>query len=195
MVIEGLIGVVTGLVGNVVTSITNLKTQKLKNEHEEKVIGLKTNALIAETDAKIRIAEAKIKGALEESEQKAYTTNIVEANKPLLERGVISKLFESKWTKWLGSLLTFMLGSTDVLKGAIRPLLTVYLVGLTSWLTYYSAGILTAKEGLLTPTEASAIFTEVTDIVIYLTVTVVTWWFADRRVAKFLYRLKDGNIK
>jgi hypothetical protein len=48
---------------------------------------------------------------------------------------------------------------------------------------------------LLTADQAGAIFDQVTSIVIYLTVNCVTWWFGDRRVAKFLMRLKDGNLK
>jgi len=195
MVLSGIIGVVTGLVGNIVTSITNLKVQKLKNVHEEKLIELETQAMLAKTDADIRITEAKVKGKLDQIESETYKENIKVGNKGLLEKGTIAKLFEGKWTKWLGVLLTFMLGIVDVLKGFIRPILTLYLVGLTSWLTYYAAGILSSKEALLGASEASIIFRNVTEIVIYLTVSVVTWWFADRRVAKFLGRLNDGNIK
>ena len=39
------------------------------------------------------------------------------------------------------------------------------------------------------------IFDQVTSIIIYLTVSSVTWWFGDRRTAKFLMRLNDGNKK
>lgn len=195
MLISGIIGVVTGLVGNIVTSITNLKTQKLKNSHEEKLIELKTKAMLAEVDAGIKVTKTKVAGEISKIEEQTFKANITTANKPLLEKGTISKLLDHKGTKWLGAILTFLMGSIDVLKGAIRPVLTVYLVALTSWLTYYSATILSAKQGLLTATEASGIFTKVTDIVVYLTVSVVTWWFADRRVAKFLGRLDDGNIK
>lgn len=195
MVLSGIIGVVTGLIGNIVTSITNLKTQKLKNAHEEKLISLRTNAMLAETDAKIRITEAKVRGKITEIEEETYKSGIVVGNKDLLEKGVIAKLLEGKWTKWLGLVLTFFMGVVDVLKGFIRPVLTLYLVGLTTWITYYAADILSAKEALLSSTEASKLFNDVTEIVIYLTVSVVTWWFADRRTAKFLGRLNDGNIK
>jgi len=195
MVLSGLIGVVTGLLGNVVTSFTNLKAQRLKNEHEEKLIGLKTTAMVAETEATIRIAKAKITGALDKLEQSTYKTNIEKANQNILEKGVIPKLFDNKSTRWLGAVLTSLLGLVDVVKGFIRPSLTIYLVILTSWITYYSAEILTAKQALLDVSEASRLFGEVVEIVIYLTVSVVTWWFADRRVAKFLSRLDDGNIK
>ena len=195
MLISGIIGVVTGLVGNIITSVTNFKSQKLKNIHDEKIIELETKAMLAKVEAGIKVTKAKVTGEIDKLEEKTYKENIVKANKTLLSKDVITKLFEHKGTKWLGAILTFLLGIVDVLKGFIRPVLTVYLVVLTSWLTYYSATILSAKESLLSASEASAIFSKVTDIVIYLTVSVVTWWFADRRVAKFLGRLDDGNIK
>ena len=43
--------------------------------------------------------------------------------------------------------------------------------------------------------QATALFSQVIDIILYLTVSCVTWWFGDRRVAKFLMRLNDGNYK
>ena len=77
----------------------------------------------------------------------------------------------------------------------MRPGLTAYLVGLTSWITFISMDVLKKHGHLLTADQAGDIFDQVTSIVIYLTVSCVTWWFGDRRVAKFLMRLKDGNLK
>ena len=82
-----------------------------------------------------------------------------------------------------------------MLKAAMRPGLTAYRVASTSWITFISMDVLQKNGHLLTADQAGAIFDQVTSIVIYLTVSCVTWWFGDRRVAKFLMRLKDGNLK
>jgi hypothetical protein len=156
---------------------------------------LEKEAMIAEAHMNIQITEAKVQGEIMQLEEKNYGKNLELANQRSVDNKMIESLFGSKWTAWLGSLLVFLLGIVDFLKGIMRPGLTVYLVFLTSWITYYSAGILSAKEGLLDATEAAALFSKVVDIVIYLTVSVVTWWFADRRIAKFLYRLNDGNYR
>ena len=37
------------------------------------------------------------------------------------------------------------------------------------------------------------IYNEVTSIVVYLTVSCVTWWFGDRRMAKFLMHMNNKN--
>jgi hypothetical protein len=42
----------------------------------------------------------------------------------------------------------------------------------------------------LTALQATAIFNDVTSIVTYLTVSCVTWWFGDRRMAKSIMQLK-----
>jgi len=92
--------------------------------------------------------------------------------------------------------IQFLLGFVDFIKRMIRPGLTIYLVGLTTWITIVARDVLVkANENDLTAIQAKEIFDSVTTIIIYLTVTCVTWWFGDRRMSKFLMRLNDGNIK
>lgn len=195
MIVEGLIGVFTGLLGNALTSWTNLKTQKLKNEHDLAMVKAESEAMREEAAMNIKITETEVKGELLRMEEANYGKNIELANKPVISNQLIAKLFDSKWTAWLGSILVFLLGLVEFLKGFTRPGLTYYLVALTSWITWYAADILSSKQELMDAIAAAALFNKVVDIVIYLTVSVVTWWFADRRTAKFLYRLNDGNIR
>jgi hypothetical protein len=195
MIIEGLAGVLTGLVGNLITSFTNLKTQKLKNEHEVAMIEAETKAMQAEAAMQIKVTETAVAGELAQLEETNYGENLKAVNKPSLNNKILEKLFETKWTAWVGTFIAFWLGFIDVLKGIMRPGLTLYLVALTSWITYNAYDILLAKQELMDVASALGLFNRVVDIIIYLTVSVVTWWFADRRVAKFLYRLNDGNIR
>lgn len=195
MVLETAFGLFSGLLGTALTSFTNYKTQKMKNEHEATMVKLEKEAMIAEAQMNIQITEAKVQGEIVQLEEINYGKNLELANERSIDNSLIGKLFASPWTAWLGSLMVFFLSVVDFLKGLMRPGLTLYLVALTSWITWYAAGILSAKEPLLDVNAAAELFTKVVDIVIYLTVSVVTWWFADRRVAKFLYRLNDGNLR
>ncbi|MGV8828252.1 MAG: hypothetical protein ACWA6U_08010 [Breznakibacter sp.] len=195
MVLETAFGLFSGLLGTALTSFTNYKTQKMKNEHEATMVKLEKEAMIAEAQMNIQITEAKVQGEIVQLEEVNYGKNLELANERSIDNSLIGKLFASPWTAWLGSLMVFFLSVVDFLKGLMRPGLTLYLVALTSWITWYAAGILSAKEPLLDVNAAAELFTKVVDIVIYLTVSVVTWWFADRRVAKFLYRLNDGNLR
>jgi hypothetical protein len=195
-----ILGGVTGLIGNIITAWSNFKTQKLKNEHDEAMYSFKIQELGAKTDAAIKITEAKISGAVELADSEAYKASQTEGNKQSFSDSWIDKLFSVEgWLSYIATpvavLLAMLLGSVDVLKGIMRPGLTLYLTAVTTWLTWTAYGILQQVGANMTSQQALDIYNQVTSIVIYLTVSCVTWWFGDRRIAKFLMRLDDGNIK
>jgi len=188
-------GVLTGLIGSIVTSITNYRLQKLNNQHEIAKIEAETNAMIAEAKANIEITETKVQGDLAISENQIFSETIRQSGRRQVSNELIAKLFDSRWTSWLGSLLVLLLGIVDVLKSAIRPTLTIYLIGVTTWITFTAYTILQLHNNAIDVDQALQLFNDVVNIVIYLTVSCVTWWFGDRRTAKFLYRLNDGNFR
>jgi hypothetical protein len=199
MIIETILGVVTGIGGSLVTGIMNYKTQKLKNTHDLATIKAESDAMVAEANANIQITQAQVEGEVEIADSKAYAISQREGNKDALKDAYVMKLFEVK-SKFLrlfavptGVFLIFLLGIVDVFRKAMRPGLTAYLVGVTAWITYKAWIVLEATNigaTVLTPVQAAAIFTNVTNTVIYLTVSCVTWWFGDRRMAKFLMKMK-----
>lgn len=191
MIIEGIAGVITGLIGNVVTAITNYKTQKLKNAHEVQMTKLETEAMLAETQANIQITETKTQGELAIQDARIFKESIKAGSGKLLDSSVVDKLLDGKYTKWVGTFLVFLLGVADTLRGIMRPVLTLYLVGLTSWITYQAADILAAKATVLTASMAAGIFTNVTGIVVYLAATAVAWWFGDRSVQKYIKEMNN----
>ena len=188
-------GVVTGLIGSIATGISNYKMQKLNNEHKVKMVEVETNAMIAETKAEIQVTETKVQGELAKQDAQIYHETVRQEGKRIVSNEMIAKLFESKWTAWLGSLIVFILSIVETLKALIRPGLTLYLVGVTTWITMMAYHILTINENLISADQALELFNQVVNIIIYLTVSCVTWWFGDRRTAKFLYRLNDGNLR
>jgi len=195
MIIESLVGVATGLLGNVLTSFTNFKTQKLKNEFDLAMVAAQTGAMRAEMEMNIRVTETQVQGEIEKIEEDSYRENIKLANVKELDSSTIQKLFDSPWTAWIGVILVALLGFVEFLKGLMRPGLTLYLTIITSWLTYNAYQLILLKQGGLSVEQAYLMYGNVTEIIIYLTVSVITWWFADRRTAKFAMRLNDGNFR
>jgi len=198
MVIETILGGLTGLIGNTLTAWSNFKTQKLKNEHDEKMYDFKIKELGAKTNAAIKITEAKISGAVELADSEAYTESQKQGNKRIFSDTWIQKLMEVEGRlKYLSVpiavFLATLLGSVDVLKGFMRPGLTLYLTAVTTWITYKAYEILQQSTTLITTAQAFQIYNEVTSIVVYLTVSCVTWWFGDRRMAKFLMHMNNKN--
>lgn len=192
---SGVGGVFTGFIGTIVTSITNIKLQKLKNDHEIGMLKAETEAMQAETAANIQITETKVQGDLAMSESKTFHETVKQNGKSIISDEMILKLFESKWTAWLASLLVFLLGTIKVLKAAIRPGVTIYLMMITTWVTWQAYQIVQLQQDAISATDALNMYNQNTSVVIYMTVTCVTWWFGDRRVAKFMTRLNDGNLQ
>ncbi len=191
--IETILGVATGFLGNIITSFTNLKAQKIKNQHdiEMRQYDLKERKL--EAELQVAVETARTEAAIEQAEANAYIESMRSANADVLTAEKLQVLSASGSKS--GRFLAFIMGLVDAFRASIRPGLTVYLIALTTLLTIKAVQILDAKEPLLSAIQAREVFTQVSDVVIYLTVSVVTWWFGDRRTAKFLYRLNDGNIQ
>ena len=188
-------GVLTGLIGTVLTTFMNLRAQKLKNQHEVEMKRLDIQAMIEEAHAQIQITETQVSGELEKMDASAYVESQKYGNQTALQSETLNKLFDNKWTMWIGVIIVMLLGFVEFLRTGIRPIATLYFTALTTWITYQSIQMLELKQQLLTVEMALSTYTNVSSIVIYLTVSMLTWWFGDRRVAKFLYRLNDGNAQ
>jgi len=194
-------GGITGLIGSITTSITNYKIQKLKNEHEVIMVKENTKAMIAETEANIKVTQVETDAAIELADSHAYLKSIELGNQNMFGQKWIDKLFAVQgWFRFcsipVAVLIAFLFGMVDFLKAFTRPGITwlftgaTLFLGYTAWVTLGDAGM-----SAMDTTAALAILTHIMDIVLYLTVSCVTWWFGDRRIAKFLTRLDDGNKK
>ncbi len=192
--LETILGVATGFLGNIITGFTNLKAQKIKNEHDLKMRDYDLKEREQEAKLQIAVQTAQTDLEIEKAEAAAYVESLKNANADLLTTEKLGVLSETK-SGFIGKFLALLMGLVDTFRSFIRPGLTAYLVALTTVLTYQAIEILSAKEPLLTALQAQALFSQVSDIVIYLTVSCVTWWFGDRRTAKFIYRLNDGNFQ
>jgi hypothetical protein len=202
MVLTTILGGLTGLVGNIVTGVMNYKTMKIKNEHEAIMVGLETEAMKEEAKMQIAITKAEIEGAVELADTQAFMQSLKAGNQVMFSEKWIDKLFsvKGKFGRFcaipVAVLLAMAFGFVDWLRGFMRPAMTIYLIGMTTVITFMAWNIM-KKFGMdsITPAQAIVIFTQVIDIVIYLTVSCVTWWFGDRRMAKFLTSLNKGKAE
>ena len=198
MLIETILGAVTGLIGNALQAIFNYKTQKIKNEHDEKMVELETAAMVTEAKANIAITRAQIEGDIELADAGAYIEAQKAGQKNLFGISWVDKLLaiEGKW-KWItlpvAVTVAFLFGIVDFVRGAMRPALTGYLVLLSTWITFKSYELLQLTKSAFTQTEALNIFQDATSIVIYLTVSAVTFWFGDRRMAKTIMTMHGAD--
>lgn len=197
--LDVILGGVTGLLGNVITGWLGYKNTKLQNEHEQKMVALETAAMKEEAKMQIAITKAEIEGAVELADSAAYMESIKAGNKEMFSEKWIDKLFnvEGKIGRFfaipVGVLLAMAFGFVDWLRGFMRPAITMYLTGMTTVITWMAWKLMRANGIEIPIDDAVNLYGQTTSIVVYLTVSCVTWWFGDRRMAKFLTKLKSGK--
>ena len=206
MILETILGGVTGLIGNVVGGWFKLKQARLQSEiriadraHEISMVKAETQAMIMEAKANIKITQAQVEGAIDLKDAEAFMQSQTEGNKALFSNKWIDALMATQgWWKVitlpLASLIAFLFGFVDFLRGLIRPALTVYLCGVTTWVTWMAWEIMKIEGLSLSSLQAVNIFNDTTSIVTYLTVSCVTWWFGDRRMAKSIMQMKGADV-
>lgn len=201
MILESILGGLTGLFGNVVTGFINYKTLKIKNEHEVAMLKAETEAMTKEAEMQIQVAKVKTEGEIELADTQAYIESQKAGREKHFSDRWIDKLLDIKG-KWriitfpAAVFIAFMFGLVDWLRGFMRPALTIYLTGMSTVITWMAWNIL-QEYGIeqISMQEAIGIYNQVVSIIIYLTVSCVTWWFGDRRLAKFLTQIHSEKQK
>ena len=197
-----LIGGATGLIGNAFTTYFKFKNAKMEYAHKENMVNLETQAMIQESQMQIKVAEAQIEGEVELANAAAFDTSQKVGSEKLFHEKWIDMIMANgngKWTGWFfklcGTFIAAAFALTDWFNGMMRPALTIYLVGASSYITFLAWRIMQVS-GLetMTSTQAVDIFTQVTSTMIYLTVSCVTWWMGDRTMSKFLQNKGKNNL-
>jgi hypothetical protein len=190
--LDVLLGGVTGLIGNAFTTWFKYKNAKMEYEHKEKMVSLETQAMLEEAKANIQITKSKIEGEVELADSAAYKESQKAGQEKFFgDRWVDSMLNStggmSYFLKPIGVILALIFALVDVLRGLMRPTLTAYLVGMSTYITYL-AWMVMEKQGLnaITGTQALELFQTVTSTIIFLAVSSVTWWFGDRTMNKYI---------
>lgn len=205
MLIEGLLGSITGMVGSTVGGWFKYKdrklqieSQKIQNEHDIAMVKVETQAMVMEAKANIKVAQTQVEGAIELKDADAFIQAQKEGNKDLFDNKWIDGLLsvEGKWryiTFPIASSIAFLFGFVDFIKGLVRPSLTIYLCIISTYITWMAWDIM-QKNGLnISGSEAVNIFKDVTSVVLYLTVSAITFWFGDRRISKNILDMKVND--
>lgn len=196
MLIESIVGTLVGLLGTGLTTYSNYKMEELRANNKLKELELQGKLLRAEAEASIQLAQSAAQLEMMEQESAAFTES-QRNNKPVLNEGYISSMLTQRgwrciFTVPIGLLLTLLLGIGDVLQHAMRSILTIYCLCITSWVTYQCYSVLNKLDSL-DVFQMSQGWQDAREVVFLLTVTMVSWWFGDRRVATHLMHMRKGG--
>lgn len=173
-----LAGGATGILGVIAQRIADYKNKQLDLALEKQRGELelakrdKDAAIMAQEWAgRTRVAEVEAGAVVDAAEAQAFAASF-QHDKATYSDGVLDKL-----RGWWGQLLRFLLGFVDVIRGIVRPGLTIYLCVITTMM-YADAQRLVGAG--LTAAQALDLVKMIVATVLYLTTTCVLWWFGTR---------------
>ena len=158
-------GGITGLVGAGLTAWTEYKKQESLFTHEEKMAELDQAMTKLELQGRLRIAETESQAHQEVAASKALQTSYM-ADKA--QYAVGRKASNSQWFVWV-----------DVVRGLVRPTLTLYMMVVVTLIYWQIMDLVGGIEGL-DSTAAYSMLGGVIDSLLYITTTIVLWWFGSR---------------
>lgn len=187
LVTGGIGGTLLGFLGSGVSAIASYKTQKLKGDQDLAILNAESQNMIAEVNANIKRDEIKTEGEIAILETKAFETAIKMEGKDLFKESYMSLLPKNKFGDIVVCLIAMGTALIDMLRKSIRPVLTIYLVGCTTWVTKLAYDTVElAGLSTLSATVAQDLFQSIVLSIICMTSTCVSFYLGDRRLGKIV---------
>ena len=158
---SGIFGGLSGILGHTVSSYFNLKAKKIEYQHQLDMV-----------DKQKELLQVQVKISSDEAEQKSLQESYKDSRKDLFDSSYF-KLIPS----FFRAIIATLFALADFLRKIIRPILTVYLAILISWLAY--------KTYLINPKAFASSPQLIINMILYSGVSIFTWWFADRKMDKY----------
>ena len=158
----GGMGAIIGLAGSWMTKREDRKKAELDLQREIEIGKLRLQEITAESEHELAMAD-------KEMERAEVEGNIA------IESAEIDAFTESLKAQAKSTGIVFV----DAVRGMMRPLITVFLLGLSTWL---AVTVHTLVGGLetISKVELFDLYEIIIQQIIFLTVTAVTWWFGSR---------------
>jgi len=181
-------GGLTGVIGSAVSGFFEIKKARLlydheKNKfvHEEKLEELAMDAMKMEWEGKAKVAEIEAEKVAGE----VFDTSLKS------DRATYSKGLDFAKTKG-GWLYAGAMVFVDFLRGTLRPAVTYYLVILISLMYFnFMREIDTIK--ITNPEMVAEYLDKVVLVILYVSTSVVLWWFGSRQSSKLTDKILNGK--
>lgn len=144
--------------------VSKQKKQDQEFELEKRKIDIQITQ--AEWAGRTRIAETEAGAAKDIAESNAFAASLLKEPERYSSADRLTT-----GQNWLLVLL-------DVLRGIVRPALTVYLCALTTYIWWQVRQLISAED--FDPAEVLELWKMVVNTILYLTTTCILWWFGTR---------------
>lgn len=166
-------GGATGLLGVLIQRWADYKNKQLdlqleKERRETEIAKRKADAEVisAEWNGRLKVATAEGDTAKDVAETNAFAQTLFKEPERYSNAATVTP-----GQQWILVVL-------DALRGAVRPLLTIYLCALTTYVWFQVRELVAAEN--LDGTAAIEVWKMVVGNILYLTTTVTLWWFGTR---------------
>jgi len=175
-------GGVTGIIGSIANAVASYKLKKLEYQHEEVMAKERRVLLQMQTNRDVQLGEitkeqletetaAAVQKASYDQDKSTYVNRI-----DFSKFGVLGKFF--------GSLIGFLLGIVDFLRGIIRPGSTIYFE-VFMFIMWFSVYKLLGGYKELPKEQLLSLFETLCMLILYCGTTCVLWWFGGRQLDKY----------
>lgn len=167
-------GGLTGIIGSAISKYSEFKTRKLELENQVAMANIETQHIELETRANVQIQESEAEASVQRSADAALSASYSADVSAYLQAATGH-----------GRVVTFFMGCVDFIRGLMRPAITLYLIALTSWVSYTLYDLIVQLGAAdFDGYEAIVLWRQVIDMVLYLTATAITWWFGSRPASR-----------
>lgn len=177
-ILAGLLGSIfsggaTGLIGVMIQRFADYKNKQLDMVLEKQ----RGEIEIQKRQADLAIMAKEVEGRLRTAEIEGETAKEVAASQAFAQ-SIFKEPERYSNANTTTSGQQWLLVLVDVLRGAVRPLLTLYLCALTTYIWFQVKEKLSIED--LEATDVLEVWKYTVQNILYLTTTVVLWWFGTR---------------
>lgn len=157
------LGGILGVVGSWLTKREERENLKLKFQHDVKMAEIREREAKLEFDHELALADKEIERAETEGQ---------------IQQDILSA--EAFKTSLQEQAKTYGIKFVDAIRGLMRPLITVYLLAIGTYLTVKIGMLVGGVEEAFQPEELITMYRDVIAQIMFLVTTAVTWWFGSR---------------
>ncbi len=173
-----------GLIGTAIKGFQEYKDRQAQRQHELDMRRIDQEDMRIEADLAIQQTEAEFAGKanlanIEGAIARDVAASELQATSYENDKATYSTGATGTLTGSISNLIRGLLVLVDVVRGMMRPGITIYLIVIESLICYQLYQLLLKFE-VLPADEALKLFIVVVNSVVFLTSTAVTWWFGSR---------------
>jgi len=166
-----LAGGATGIFGSVVSLVGEFKKIREQHRHEEQMQELAIKSM--EIEAKLKLEQTVAEGEIAEELAALETLRSSYDHDK-------ATYYKQTGIKWIDGTVGFGMGTVDLVRGLIRPVVTIAMALVAVEVHNELIAMMSQMEQPLTPAEAASIYANLNNVILYITTTVILWWFGTR---------------